>query len=178
MIPLYVVKRAIRAITTVMSVVVAGAAPAQLPSDVAAKYSTPLVEEKDGKLVLERYRVCQIIRPQAFGGGESQPFRVRSRTQAPIGFMSRDNFVAFATEIGITLRVGLVGELIKGMPPAEALDALQCKDLPKAGVQVDFEADVKLNGMDYTLSWSTRRRAGAVNRLIRGSKSSDDSSAL
>lgn len=97
---------------------------------VPPKLKADLVQEKDGKLILEHFRVCQVIRPQEAGGGVSKPFRLRSHVETPTpGFISRDSFIALATEIGITLRVGLVGELVKGLTPSQALDALQCRDI-------------------------------------------------
>jgi len=105
-------------------------AVAQNTDWVPPKLKAELVQEKDGKLILERFRVCQVVRPQEAGGGASKPFRVRSHVETPVpGFISRDSFIALATEIGITLRVGLVGELVKGLTPSQALDALQCRDI-------------------------------------------------
>ena len=121
------------------------------------KLKADLVQEKDGKLVLERFRVCQVVRPQEVGGGVSKPFRVRSHmeTAAP-GFISRDSFIALATEIGITLRVGLVGELVKGLTPSQALDALQCREIDSpismAGT-ADFDVNVRMEkaGLDIEM---------------------------
>jgi hypothetical protein len=122
------------------------AAVAQNADWVPPKLKADLVQEKDGKLILERFRVCQVIRPQEAGGGVSKPFRVRSHVETPVpGFISRDSFIALATEIGITLRVGLVGELVKGLTPSQALDALQCRDIDSpismAGT-ADFDVNV------------------------------------
>jgi hypothetical protein len=124
----------------------ASAALAQKTDWVPPKLKSNLVQEKDGKLILEHFRVCQVIRPKEAGGGVSKPFRVRSHMETALpGFMSRDSFIALATEIGITLRVGLVGELIKGLTPSQALDALQCRDIDSpinlAGT-ADFDVSV------------------------------------
>ncbi len=119
---------------------------AQSADWVPPKLKADLVQEKDGKLVLEHFRVCQVIRPQEAGGGVSKPFRVRSHVETVTpGFISRDSFIALATEIGITLRVGLVSELVKGLTASQALDALQCRDIDSpislAGT-ADFDVSV------------------------------------
>lgn len=124
------------------------AAVAQDANWVPPKLKADLVQEQDGKLVLERFRVCQVIRPQEAGGGVSKPFRVRSHVETPVpGFISRDSFIALATEIGITLRVGLVSELVKGLTPSQALDALQCRSIDSpismAGT-ADFDVNVSM----------------------------------
>jgi hypothetical protein len=126
----------------------ATAAVAQDASWVPPKLKADLVQERDGKLVLEHFRVCQVIRPQEAGGGASKPFRVRSHVETPVpGFISRDSFIALATEIGITLRVGLVSELVKGLTPSQALDALQCRSIDSpismAGT-ADFDVNVRM----------------------------------
>jgi hypothetical protein len=113
---------------------------------VPPKLKADLVQEKGGKMILEHFRVCQVVRPKEAGGGASKPFRVRSHMEtATPGFMSRDSFIALATEIGLTLRMGLVGELIKGLTPSQALDALQCRDIDSpvnlAGT-ADFDVSV------------------------------------
>lgn len=113
---------------------------AQDTEDPTAKLRVDLVTEKDGKLILERYRVCQVFRPETLGGGVSQPFRVNARMEAPAkGLINRDQFVALATEIGITIRVSLVEQFLQGMSPVQALDALRCRDLGKAVTRPDFE---------------------------------------
>jgi hypothetical protein len=104
-----------------------------------------LVKDKDGKFMLDRYRVCQVFRPKDLGGGVSQPFRVKSHVEAPSqGVISRDNFVALAAEIGLSMRVGLVGDLVKGMTPGQALDALRCREIQAASGAVDFTVNVSM----------------------------------
>lgn len=126
----------------------ASSALAQDTAWVPPKLKADLVQEKGGKLILEQYRVCQVVRPKEAGGGVSKPFRVRSHieTNTP-GFISRDSFIALATEIGLTMRVGLVSELVKGLTPSQALDALQCRDIDSpistAGT-ADFDVSVAM----------------------------------
>lgn len=114
----------------------------QADEQILKKLRADLVKEKDGKFMLDRYRACQVLRPQAHGGGMTQPFRVKAHVEAPMqGVISRDNFVALATEIAVSLRVGLVQDLIKDVRPSEALDAIRCRDIEGVGA-LDFEIRV------------------------------------
>ncbi len=130
---------------TIAMLGVIGLGSVQADEQILNKLRADLVKEKDGKFMLDRYRACQVVRPQARGGGMTQPFRVKAHVEAPKqGVISRDNFVALATEIAVSLRVGLVQDLIKDITPVEAIDAVRCLDIEGGAGALDFQINVTM----------------------------------
>ncbi len=122
-----------------------GQALAATPTDIKAKLKADVVTKKGGKLTIDRFRVCQLVRPKALGGGVSEPFQVKSHVEAPTDIISRDNFIALSTKVGINLRVSFAKAHIKGMTPYEALTALRCKVIDAPIGAVDFEAAIHMS---------------------------------
>jgi len=102
-----------------------------------------VVTEQDGKFIIDRFSICQLIRPSELGGGASEPFQVKSHMEAAAdGFISRDNFLTFSTEITFQLQVSFAADFIPGLTAIEAIGALQCKPLEAPIGKVDLELDV------------------------------------
>lgn len=140
-------------ISGIVAVVIVLCGPFALPSqafaettaDVQSKLKADVVTEKGGKLTIDRFRVCQLFRPEELGGGVTEPFQVKSHAEAPADIISRDNFVSLLTEVGINLRVSFAKEYIKGMTPREALTALRCKLIDAPIGAVDFETEIHMS---------------------------------
>ena len=133
------------------------------PTDIEAKLKANVVTEKGGKLTIDRFRVCQLVRPKDLGGGATEPFQVKSHAEAPANIISRDNFVALLTEVGVNLRVSFAKGHIKGMTPGQALNALRCKLIDAPIGTVDFEAEISMSkdGMQLVV---TETATGNVDR--------------
>ena len=108
-----------------------------------ARLRSDVVTEQDGQFTIDRFSICQLFRPAELGGGASEPFQVKSHMEASSdGFISRDNFLAFSTEIAFQLRVSFATDLIQGLTPIEAIGALQCKPIEAPIGKVDLELDL------------------------------------
>ena len=119
--------------------------PALAQSNISAqdRLRSDVVTEQDGKFTIDRFSICQLFRPSELGGGASEPFQVKSHMEAAAdGFISRDNFLTFSTEIGFQLRVSFAADFIPGLTAIEAIGALQCKPLEAPIGKVDLELDV------------------------------------
>ena len=116
---------------------------AQSNPSAQARLRSNVVTEQDGKFTIDRFSICQLFRPSELGGGASEPFQVKSHMEAAAdGFISRDNFLTFSTEIAFQLRVSFAADFILGLTPSEAIGALQCKPLEAPIGKVDLELDV------------------------------------
>ena len=141
---------------------------AQSNPSAEARLRSEVVTEQDGKFTIDRFSICQLHRPAELGGGASEPFQVKSHMEASVdGFISRDNFVTFSTEIGFQSRpvasagscpvqpvcrgqavhyrpiqVSFAADFIQGLTAIEAIGALQCKLLEAPIGKVDLELDV------------------------------------
>ena len=116
---------------------------AQSNTSAQARLQSDVVTEQDGKFTIDRFSICQLFRPSELGGGASEPFQVKSHMEAAAdGFISRDNFLTFSTEIAFQLRVSFAADFILGLTPSEAIGALQCKPLEAPIGKVDLELDV------------------------------------
>lgn len=112
------------------------------------------VQIVDGKMRLERVRVCSVFRPEEMGGGATEPFQARVTAEAPAdGFISRDNFLIVASEIAISLRIWFADQMAPGLTPMQALAAVQCKGIAAAVGEVDLELEIVMtpNGIVRTL---------------------------
>lgn len=112
---------------------------------IEAKLKADVATKKGGKLIIDRFRVCQLFRPKDLGGGVTKPFQVKSHAEAPADIISRDNFVALLAEVGVNLRVSFAKGHIKGLTPLEALNALRCKLIDAPIGAVDFEAQIYMS---------------------------------
>jgi len=111
---------------------------------------TDIVQVKDGKFILEEYRICQIRKPKEFGGGASLPLKVRRHVEAPAeGVVSRDNFIRISTEVLNSLGIPFVAQMIKGISAEQAQTALVCKQFLRPFGAYDFEINLSMdeNGM-------------------------------
>jgi hypothetical protein len=153
---------AIPAIFLFCSFVLLGQAIAA-PTDIEAKLKANVVTKKGGKLTIDRFRICQLFRPQELGGGVTKTFQVKSHAEAPADIISRDNFVALLTEVGINLRVSFAKGHIEGMTPLQALNALRCKLIDAPIGAVDFEAEIHMSkdGMQLEI---TKTATGDVDK--------------
>ncbi len=116
---------------------------AQSNPSAQARLQSDVVTEQDGKFTIDRFSICQLFRPADLGGGASEPFQVKSHMEAAAdGFISRDNFLTFSTEIGFQLRVSFAADFIQGLTAIEAIGALQCKPLEAPIGKVDLELDI------------------------------------
>ncbi len=116
---------------------------AQSNPSAEARLRSDVVTEQDGKFTIDRFSICQLFRPADLGGGASEPFQVKSHMEAAAdGFISRDNFLTFSTEIGFQLRVSFAADFIPGLTAIEAIGALQCKPLEAPIGKVDLELEV------------------------------------
>ncbi len=104
------------------------------------------VVQKDGKFVIDRFQLCQVFRPEDLGGGVTKPFQVSAHIEAPTDVISRDSFVGIGTELALSLRVNFASDIIKGLTPMQALEALQCKQIATPIGTVDLEVDVFMTG--------------------------------
>ncbi len=110
---------------------------------IEARLRSDVVTEQDGNFGIDRFSICQLLRPAALGGGVTEPFQVKSHVEAPAnGFISRDNFLILSTEIIFSLRVHFAGDLIQGLTPGEAMSALQCKRIQEPIGRVDLEVSL------------------------------------
>ena len=135
----------ILAVITLISGATLSLQPALAQSNPAAeaRLRSEVVTEQDGKFTIDRFSICQLFRPEELGGGTTDPFQVKSHVEAPAdGFISRDNFLTFSTEIIFQLRVNFAGDLIQGLTPAQAMAALQCRPIEAPIGRVDLELDL------------------------------------
>ena len=106
----------------VLLVICGTPAVAQQGDSVEQKLKSDLVMEQDGKFVIERFSICQLVRPAELGGGVTEPFQVKSHAEAPAGgFISRDKFVILFAETAYSLRVDFAEKLIEGLTPSPGL---------------------------------------------------------
>lgn len=134
-------------------------APAQTPAnmpEVLGKdaLGRDTVTIADGKMKLERIRLCSVFRPEELGGGASEPIQTRVTAEAPAGgFISRDNFLTLTAEIAISLRVWFADQMAPGLTPVQALAAVKCKGIAEAVGEVDMELEIVMtpNGIVRTL---------------------------
>ncbi len=90
--------------------------------------------EQEGQFVIERFSICQLVRPAELGGGATEPFQVKSHAEAPAGgFISRDKFVVLFAE-----------NLIEGLTPSQALSALRCRRIKEPIGDVDLEVNLHM----------------------------------
>ena len=119
---------------------------AQVKGNIQDLMKKDRVIQKGGKFTIEGYRLCRLYRPKYLGGGVSKPFQVNARAEAPAqGVVSRDNFLVLFTEIALGLRVKFAADLIKGLTPIQALDALQCEQIDAPVGKVDLQVDVNMD---------------------------------
>ena len=62
---------------------------AQSNTSAQARLQSDVVTEQDGKFIIDRFSICQLIRPAKLGGGASEPFQVKSHMEA-----SADGFIS------------------------------------------------------------------------------------
>ncbi len=118
----------------------------QTKSDIQLLMKKDRVIHQGGQFKIEGYHICRLYRPKHLGGGVSKPFQVSARAQAPVqGIVSRDNFLVLYTEIALGLRVKYAADIIKGLTPIQALDALQCEQIDAPLGKVDLEVDVNMD---------------------------------
>ncbi len=116
---------------------------AQSNSSAEARLRSEVVTEQDGKFTIDRFSICQLHRPAELGGGASEPFQVKSHMEASSdGFISRDNFLTFSTEIAFQLRVSFAADFIQGLTAIEAIGALQYQPIEAPIGKVDLELDL------------------------------------
>ena len=88
------------------------------------------------------------------------------------GFISRDNFVTFSTEIAFQLRVDFASEFILGLTPSEALAALLCKQIESPIGKVDLELDLYMTrdgvqvGIRETSSGESETQTRTWNQML------------
>ena len=118
---------------------------AQQTDSIEQRLQSDLVMEQGGQFVIERFTICQLVRPEELGGGATDPFQVKSHAEAPAsGFISRDRFVLLFAEMASVLRIDFAENLISGLTPSQALAALRCKRITAPIGEVDFEVDLHL----------------------------------
>lgn len=146
---------------------------AQSNPSVEARLRNDVVTEQEGKFTIDRFSICQLVRPAILGGGTTDPFQVKSHMEAPTdGFISRDNFVTFSTEIAFQLRVDFASEFIPGLTPSEALAALQCKQIGSPIGKVDLELDLYMTrdgvqvGIRETNSGESETQTRTWNQML------------
>lgn len=115
------------------------------PTGIEAKLKADFVTAKNEKFTIDRFRVCQLVRPAELGGGASEVFQVKSHAEAPVDVISRDNFVALLAEVGVNLRVSFARGHIKGMTPQQALTSLRCKVIAAQSGPIDFDVDIRMD---------------------------------
>ena len=116
---------------------------AQSNQAIEARLRSDVVTQQGGNFTIDRFSICQLFRPAALGGGATDPFQVKSHVEAPAdGFISRDNFLAYSTEIIFSLRVNFAADLVQGLTPSQAMAALQCKPIEAPIGKVDLELNL------------------------------------
>ena len=121
---------------------------------------TDIVQVKDGKFVIEEYRICQIRRPEEFGGGATVPIKVKRHVEAPAkGVISRDNFIRISTEVLNSLGTTFVGQMIEGITAEQAQTALVCKQFFQPIGAYDYEVDLIMdaNGLNLNILETTTK---------------------
>jgi hypothetical protein len=146
---------------------------AQSNSAVEARLRSDVVTEQEGKFTIDRFSICQLVRPVTLGGGATDPFQVKSHMEAPAdGFISRDNFVTFSTEVAFQLRVDFASQFIQGLTPSEALAALLCKQIESPIGKVDLELDLYMTrdgvqvGIRETSSGESETQTRTWNQML------------
>jgi len=128
--------------------------------DIKAHLLSDIVQVKDGKFVIEEYRICQIRRPEEFGGGATVPIKVKRHVEAPAkGVISRDNFIRISTEVLNNLGITFVGQMIEGITAEQAQTALVCKQFFQPIGAYDYEVDLSMdaNGMNLNILETTTK---------------------
>ncbi len=122
--------------------------------DVKSFLMSDLVQVKGGKFVMEEYRVCQIVRPAAMGGGATLPIRVKRHVEAPSkGVISRDNFIRITDELLSGVGISVVEQMMEGITASQAMQALQCGQVFQPISNVDYEVNLIMdaNGMNLSI---------------------------
>ncbi len=118
---------------------------AQQTDSIEQRLKSDLVMEQEGKFVIERFSICQLVRPAELGGGATEPFQVKSQAEAPAGgFISRDKFVVLFAETASSLRIDFAENLIAGLTPSQALSALRCRRIKEPIGDVDLEVNLHM----------------------------------
>ena len=92
--------------TLVLLAICGTPALAQQSDSIEQRLKSDLVMEQEGQFVIERFSICQLVRPAELGGGATEPFQVKSHAEAPAGgFISRDKFVVLFAETASSLRI-------------------------------------------------------------------------
>ena len=109
--------------------------------------SADLVVHVDDKMVIEGYSMERINLP----GYEPVQFQLKYHMETPHdGAISRDNFVAFSTYMGVTVLQIMLAEGYD-VSPAEFLAAYESEDLDAAIGTPDLEISVVMTGEGYQL---------------------------
>ncbi len=120
--------------TLVLLAICGTPALAQQTDSIEQRLKSDLVMEQEGQFVIERFSICQLVRPAELGGGATEPFQVKSHAEAPAGgFISRDKFVVLFAE-----------NLIEGLTPSQALSALRCRRIKEPIGDVDLEVNLHM----------------------------------
>lgn len=125
----------------------------QETKDVKTYLLSDLVMVKDGKFMMDEYRVCQIVRPEAMGGGTTLPIRVKRHVEAPSkGVISRDNFIRITDEVLNSISISVVEQMIEGIKASQAMQALQCGQVFQPIPNVDYEVNLIMSSTGMQLS--------------------------
>ena len=127
-------------------------------TDIKTFLLSDIVQVKDGKFIIEEYRICQVTRPEELGGGSTVPIKVKRHVEAPAkGVVSRDNFIKVSTETLNGLGISFVGQLIEGITAEQAMTALVCQQFFDPIGAYDYEVNLTMdaNGMKLNILETT-----------------------
>jgi len=125
-----------------------------------------LAEIRDGKLLHVETSLCTLDPSVVAGASTAYKIQIAVRSEAPAnGVISRDNFVAYNTSLGMQLALS-IADGIPGLKPSRAIAALSCKSLENPIGEPDLRVETVMTREGVQTS-ITNTRTGVANRVVR-----------